>query len=213
MNKQTFFTSAVTAFLVSLIVFQFFAPAVKQYLGAEGDSNLTNLVTSGYVTVGGALSVTGAVTLSGTTSLLGAFTNTSSTHVASFVEGGSAVTLTTTSTLTGTQVCQSNPITIANTTATIALTLPAATSTNAVANCLTTDGDFLRFVVLNNGTNTVNLATSTGDLLSGLTLNATSVASFALSNSTGTSAIGVFTLMRVNSSTNQYFFQTYNKGQ
>lgn len=155
---------------------------------------------------------TGAVSSSAAFSVSGAAT-LATTHVGSFAEGGAALSLTTTSTLTGTQLCTSNPITVANTTSTVTLTLPVATDTNTVANCLTTDGDFFRLLVLDNGTNTVKFATSTGDTYSPLMTNATNtVPAFQLSNSTGTTANAILTVLRVNSSTDQYFVQTYNNG-
>lgn len=106
----------------------------------DGDSNFTNVVASGDVTVGDALTVTGEI------------------QAQKIIEGGditdASTTLTSALTLTAAQVCDSSHIsvnsaavagTIAD--ASIDITLPA-TST-LWADCLDTDGDSTEFTFYN----------------------------------------------------------------
>jgi len=58
-------------------------------LGAYGDTNVTNLVASGYITSSGALTVVGATSLTGTVSVVGAVT------VDTFTQGGGITASTT----------------------------------------------------------------------------------------------------------------------
>ena len=86
MNKISWV--AIILSIVALIVAVVGGSSQPQ-LGAEGDTNLTNLVLSGDAAVGDALTVTGASTLTGDATLSG---------------GASALTLTTSNTATSTAV-------------------------------------------------------------------------------------------------------------
>lgn len=166
--------------------------------------NGTEVISSAAVVDAPSINVAGSITggaITGATTTLGA------THTGAFVEGGTGVTVTATATLTAAQVCTTNPFTIANTTDTITVTFPSATSTNA--NCLTTDGDFTRFWVLNNSTNTVLFATSTGNTMAS-SFNASTTKN-TLSNSTGSYPNASVTLIRVNSTTDAYFISQFGQ--
>lgn len=122
-------------------------------VGADGDTNFTNLVTSGDITVGDDLTVTGDLALSGEAQLQ------------RVVQGGTVTdassTLYIAKTLTAAQVCDSPVITVNTSAATtnvlgaggvgipasIDVTFPA-TST-LFADCLDTNGDSISLIFVN----------------------------------------------------------------
>lgn len=140
-------------------------------------------------------------------------TNSSSLDTNAVVgDAGNVLTITTSTALAGTFPCQYSEILITGTTGNATLTLPAATTTNvyqsippsqdilATGTCLADVSSYSGTYILNQSTNTVTLATSTGDTFfyngtstaGGTTLSSSSA--YTLYDlhaiSTGTSTVG-----------------------
>ena len=78
----SYLSFGVTVLVLILVGVLVFSSPIPKNLGAEGDTNFTNLVLSGYETITGALTVTGAVTNNGNTFVTG-ITNSSGTSIGS----------------------------------------------------------------------------------------------------------------------------------
>ena len=125
--------------------------------GSQGDSNFTNLVASGYMSVGATSTFSNDVRVTGDLNKTGDVTDASST-------------LTVAMTLSAAQVCDSNTITVNsgaaandNVAASINITLPA-TST-LFTDCLGTEGDTRVFLFCNQSptaATTTQIVTNTG---------------------------------------------------
>ena len=122
------------------------------------------------------------------------------------IEGGATSTITTTSSLAASTLCAQSYFNVQNTTGSITLSIPAATSTN-VASCLSEDGARTQFYILQNSTNTIVIASSTGDNMYKMFTSATSTGSYTLASATPVMAN--ITVERVNSSTNDVFVTTF----
>lgn len=145
MNKTTKILFAIV-FLVALGGYAF--PRVKNVVkkyGAEGDTNITNLVASGYATISGAITGSGATLLSSTTTLTGTNRITQPVEVGTktILAGGIATT-----TVTAAQICANSYFEWAPSVANATATLPTAAALSAA--CLTTTGDRLPYIVWKN---------------------------------------------------------------
>ena len=99
--------------------------------------------TSDDWTVGGILSVTGSSALTGAATLSSTLSVTGEAKLGSLVAGGSitAVTATSTVTLTASQICHSSVITFTGQGSQVSATTTFPTTASLVADCLTANGD------------------------------------------------------------------------
>lgn len=150
----------------------------------------------------------------------GVVSSTAVGHFGPITQGGTLITSSVSSTLTGAQVCALSLYEASNTAANTIVTLPWATSTTAVANCLSNVGDSRSFNLWNNGTNTLSFATSTNVTISRPFTGTSTLATLmngtttpALGNSTSTGAWGRLTMVLAQTSTINYFLTIYGTGQ
>lgn len=113
-------------------------------VGAEGDSNFTNLVASGSVTAGTSLTagttfgVTGATTLTGTTTAGVAYIGTLIAN-----SGTTTITAANTSTLTAAQICGTGLLEWAPNVVNASLTMPVASTTaTTFGGCFSANGQY-----------------------------------------------------------------------
>lgn len=146
-------------------------------LGAEGDSNMTNLVLSGTLAVTGVTTHTGATNLTATTTA-------ANLYVGKEILGGVVTTITAapTTTLTAAQVCSTaTDFEFAPTVVSASFTMPVATST--FATCATATGNGIVLYVRNTSSTDATgfvIASSTGTVVR----SASSSASFNVTSST-----------------------------
>ncbi len=129
-------------------------PRTARYLKAEGDTNYTNLVLSGYANISGRLDVTGNINSSGTLGMIG------ESHLGNLVFGDAngtlpGITITSTSTneaiLTAAQECDNSVVDVSNSVSGTG-TVRFASTTAMAADCLTAAGDTRTFLVINAST-------------------------------------------------------------
>jgi hypothetical protein len=131
----------------------------------------------------------------------GSLTTSGALNIGALTQGGATLSLSATSTLTASQLCSTRVILMGSATNTPTITLPAASATNAVTNCLDTTGDFLDFVVVNRST-TSSLLFAAG---SGDTIYETMRVGIATSTTAmATSSVAQFRVIRDGSTTNLY---------
>lgn len=120
-------------------------------------------------------------------------------------DGGTVLSISTGTTLTVPQECNLALVAYASATNASAITLPAAASMNT--GCLTADGMVRSFRINNTASTTLSFTTSTGDKFS-----KSGSASSTLTLSSSTFSFGTMTVIRINSTTDNYSLSQFQTG-